>query len=65
MACSDGDPLLAMPMNTSPESFPSGNRPWSSEGSAMNLRAFEADGLTLGELSAKHVDVAGTNDEFR
>jgi hypothetical protein len=31
----------------------------------MNLRAFEADGLTLGELSAKHVDVAGTNDEFR
>jgi hypothetical protein len=38
MACSDGDPLLAMLMNMVPESFPSGNRPWSSEGSAMNLR---------------------------
>jgi hypothetical protein len=38
MACSDGDPLWAMPTNRAPESFPLGNRLWSSEGSVMNMR---------------------------
>jgi hypothetical protein len=38
MACSDGDPLRAMPMNMTPEPFPLRNRPWSSERLAMNLR---------------------------
>jgi hypothetical protein len=38
MACSDGDPLWAMPTNMAPKPFPSGNRLWSSDRSTMNLR---------------------------
>jgi hypothetical protein len=39
MACIDGDPLRAVPMNTAPKSLPLGDRRWSSKWSAMNLRS--------------------------
>jgi hypothetical protein len=38
MACSDGNPLRAMPTNMVLESLPLGNRLWSSDGLVMNLR---------------------------
>jgi hypothetical protein len=41
MACSDGDPLRTMPTNTTPESFPSGDRPLLSKWWAMNSRFFK------------------------
>jgi hypothetical protein len=40
MACSDGDPLWTMPMNTVPESFPSGDRLWLSKWLVMNSRSW-------------------------
>jgi hypothetical protein len=50
MACTDSDPLFAMHMNTTTKSFPSGNRPWSSDGSAMNSRPSERMASTLVSL---------------
>jgi hypothetical protein len=63
MACCDGDPLQAMPTNMVQKSFHSDNRPWSSV--SNELETFEADGLVLGELSTKQLDVTDDDDEFR